>query len=69
MGPVVSLIIEHRGLYGRKIATVNLTLKKRTIGRIPGVFPGSLSSECKGTWRKEIHVAQILYAKMHNVSF
>lgn len=56
----VSLIIEHRGLYGRKTATVDLTLKKRTVGRNPGVLPGSLSLECKGTWRKEIHVAQIL---------
>lgn len=60
MGHGVSLIIEHRGLYGRKIATVDLTLKKRNVRRILGVFPGSLSSECKGKWRKEIHVARIL---------
>lgn len=59
MGHGVSLITEHRGLYGRKIATVDLTLK-RTVRRIPGVFPGSPSSECKGKWRKEIHVARIL---------
>lgn len=69
VGHDLSLIIEHRGLYCRKIATVDLTLKKRTVGRIPGVFPASLSSECKGKWRKDIHIARILVSVCKDVGF
>lgn len=56
----VNLIIELRGLYGGKITIVDLTLKKKTDWRIPGVCLGSLNWEFKGKWEKEIYVAQIL---------
>lgn len=39
----VNLIIELRGLYGGKITIVDLTLKKKTDWRIPGVCLGSLN--------------------------